>query len=299
MINTLNTRASIIIPSYNRSELLPNTVKFLLQQITDRDEIIIVDQTDIPSTAVRKLSSSDKRIIYLHITEKGLPNARNVGARTAKGEIIIFCDDDVIPEKGFVEAHVKAYKDTNVGAVAGRVILQGKESSLEPTKFGTIRAIDYKITGNFQSLKRRFVEHGHGCNISIRKRLVEQGVYSDIRFGGTAHLEETDLLLQIRDKGHKILYEPDAALIHLIEKQGGCRAPDMEKWLYWYGHNYMLLFLKHGSMRYFPFFFLARIAKLLLSSIQLKNPKIFLKGFSGMIDGFVTYKNLKIIGEAL
>ncbi len=228
MINSFNTRASIMIPSYNRGELLLDTVKFLLQQITDRDEIIIVDQTNIPSTPVRNLSSSDKRIRYVHITEKGLPNARNVGVRAAQGEIIIFCDDDVIPEKGFIEAHVKAYEDTSVGAVAGRVILQGNESSMEPTKFGTIRKFDYRIIGNFQSLKRRFVEHGQGCNISIRKSLVEQGVYSDIRFGGTAHLEETDLSLQIREKGYKILYEPDAALIHLIEKKGGCRAPGME-----------------------------------------------------------------------
>jgi glycosyltransferase involved in cell wall biosynthesis len=281
-------RASVIIPTYNRGELLAGTVGHFLKLLPESDELIVVDQSDERSPILTDMSSSRRQLRYLHIEKKGLPNARNVGVEHSSGRTIIFCDDDTIPRDGIIAAHVKAYDDARVGAVAGRVILQGTPVTKDPA-FGTIRKVDFRIVAKFNSLERKFVDHFQGCNFSVSRQAFLRGVKSDKRFGGTAHLEECDLALQITKKGYRILFEPEAALIHLIQAGGGCRMDDMRRWLYWYGHNYMLLHLKHGSRVLFPTFLSARLVKLLLTALSARDPYLLSRGICGLIDGTRTY----------
>lgn len=288
LIESGGLRASIVIPTYNRGELLLLTVGHFLGQLSENDELVVVDQSDKPSLSLQNTSAPKGLFRYLHIEEKGLPNARNVGVENSSGAIVIFCDDDVIPENGFLSAHVNAYEDPNIGAVAGRIILDGIPATRDGS-FGTIRRTDFKIVSKFNSLERKFADHFQGCNFSASRKVFMQGVRSDKRFAGTAHLEECDLALQITEKKYKILFEPDAALLHLVQPGGGCRMPDMGRWLYWYGHNYMLLHLKHGPRFYFPIFLLARLVKLSLSAASSKNPDLLINGVRGLIDGGKTY----------
>lgn len=282
-------RASVVIPTYNRGELLITTVGYFLEQLSENDELVVVDQSDAPSSALIETRAAKGQFFYLHIEERGLPNARNVGVEHASGRVVIFCDDDTIPEKNFISAHVKAYEDPSVGAVAGRVILEGIPVTGDP-RFGTIRRADYKITSKFNSMARKFADHFQGCNFSVSRQVLRQGVRSDKRFGGTAHLEECDLALQITDKKNRILFEPEAALVHLVQAGGGCRMPDMGRWLYWYGHNFMLLHLKHGPRYLFPIFLMARLAKLSVSALSAKNADLLVKGVQGLLAGVETYR---------
>jgi len=281
--------ASVIIPTYNRGKLLRVTVDHYMRQIPDNAELIVIDQSDIPSQALREMSASNRQLHYLHIEEKGLPNARNVGAGRAKGRILIFCDDDTIPEDNFIAAHVAAYADPRVGAVAGRVIVPGRAATRR-ADFGTIRRIDFRIISEFNSPQRRRADHFQGCNFSLRRQIWADGVRSDTRFGGTAHLEECDLALQITRRGHEILFEPAAALVHLIQPGGGCRMPDLARWLYWYGHNYMLLHLKHGARLFFPLFLAARLTKLLVTAARANDAALLTKGLQGLLAGIRTYR---------
>ncbi len=73
--------------------------------------------------------------LRIYLDEKNLPNARKVGAREAKDEILIFIDDDVIiKSQNFIENHLKNYSDPKIVAVAGRFVQPNakKEMKIKP-----------------------------------------------------------------------------------------------------------------------------------------------------------------------
>jgi len=90
---------SIIIPSYNRFQLLKDAVKSCLNQTHQDIEIIIIDDgsTDNTEIEVNKLFTSEwstKPIIYYKQKNAGASAARNFGLDNAKGEFIQFLDSD-------------------------------------------------------------------------------------------------------------------------------------------------------------------------------------------------------------
>lgn len=93
---------SIIVPVYNRKDLLPRTLASVINQTYKNLEIIVVD--DGSSDDIKSVvdSFNDARIKYVRHTEnKGLPSARNTGLKTASGDFIAFLDsdDEYLPEK--------------------------------------------------------------------------------------------------------------------------------------------------------------------------------------------------------
>ena len=84
---------SVIIPTYNRADLLVRTVASVLDQTRPADEIIIVDDGSRDDTAAvcRSLPSA---VRYVWQENTGLPGARNRGIAEAKGDWIALCDSD-------------------------------------------------------------------------------------------------------------------------------------------------------------------------------------------------------------
>lgn len=92
---TLNDKVSVIIPTYNRSELLKKAVKSLESQSHQNIEIIIIDDFSTDDTAEVVEKMEDDRIIYLkHEINKGGSEARNTGIKRATGRFIGFLDSD-------------------------------------------------------------------------------------------------------------------------------------------------------------------------------------------------------------
>jgi glycosyltransferase involved in cell wall biosynthesis len=86
-------RVSAIVPSYNRADLLPQTLDQLLGQTSPPDEVIVVDDgsTDDTAAAAARFGA---RVRYARIENSGAPVARNVGAALATGDWLWFCDSD-------------------------------------------------------------------------------------------------------------------------------------------------------------------------------------------------------------
>jgi len=82
---------SIIIPTYNRYDLLLGAIESIKNQTYKNFEIIIVDDGSIDKTCRLQ---SDKSVVYLHQKNKGPAAARNSGVKLAKGEWIAFLDSD-------------------------------------------------------------------------------------------------------------------------------------------------------------------------------------------------------------
>ena len=88
---------SLIIPTYNRQETVIQTLNYLKLQNCEDYELVVVDQTKSahPQLLNFKFEDSSIKYKYLHIEEIGLPNARNVGAKIASNEILIYLENMV------------------------------------------------------------------------------------------------------------------------------------------------------------------------------------------------------------
>lgn len=288
---------SLIIPTYNRSEILIETVRHYLNNFPDDGELIIIDQSQEINLDIVELSKIHPFVKYMQISEKGLPNARNVGCLAASGEIIIYTDDDVIPSSKLLAAYKRAFEDPMVGGAAGRVCLANASNMKTKSKRPRIRTLDGMIFSDFNQETQMEVDHVQGCNMAFRRSLILKVGGFDKRFGGNAHLEETDLCMRIRRLGYKIIYLPKASLIHVVHVSGGCRTVDLSEWLYWYSHNYILFFMKNFNRKGFPVFFAERLVKLILTAIREKRLSCLTRGLSGLRQGMKTIgtENSKVL----
>ena len=116
---------SVVIPTYGREDALHDTIKDCLELDYPGFEVIVVDQKPSHQPALQawmdQLAADGK--IQLHSLDwASLPGARNYAVRRAKGDILIFIDDDVRLEKNYIQTHAKVFLERpEVGAVAGRV----------------------------------------------------------------------------------------------------------------------------------------------------------------------------------
>ena len=85
---------SIIVPTYNRANLLPKTLATLLSQPYENYEIIVVDDGSTDNTAQIMQEWTAKGIIYHQKSNEERAVARNTGAKMAKGDYINFFDSD-------------------------------------------------------------------------------------------------------------------------------------------------------------------------------------------------------------
>ena len=88
-------KVSVIIPTYNRAELLPLAIKSALNQTFNDIEIIVSDDKSTDDTREVVRSFADERIKYvLNKGKKGPSATRNTAILASEGEYIAFLDDD-------------------------------------------------------------------------------------------------------------------------------------------------------------------------------------------------------------
>lgn len=92
----MNTLISVIIPSYNVEEWLPNCIQSILKQSYTNLEIILVNDgsTDNTLKICNSYAQQDSRIILIDKINGGISSARNKGIEYASGEYIVFIDPD-------------------------------------------------------------------------------------------------------------------------------------------------------------------------------------------------------------
>lgn len=284
---------SIVIPTLNREEVLCNTIRFLLAQQYPNYEIIIVDQSKKHTPATEDfLTQHQKDLSYHRITTVGTSHAKNYGATQAKGEILFFCDDDIVPHNDhLITKHVENYTDPTVGGIGGRVIV--KDNSMSTNKKYIAHVSKAGIFYDNFSLKTRgAIDTVHGCNMSFRKKVFDQIGGFDERFTGNAFREESDLSFRVRHTGYTILFEPEAEVLHLRAPSGGTRNFQTRiDWYYHLFHNETLFFLKNMSKWYFPLFILRKWRPIIACMFWYgkASPKALITPLHGILSGIKTY----------
>lgn len=98
-------KVSVIIPTYNEEKVLPDCIESLGFQTMIDFEIIVVDDgsTDKTGKLLRNLQLTISGFQYLEQDHKGAGAARNLGAKNAKGQILVFVDADMTFDDEFLE----------------------------------------------------------------------------------------------------------------------------------------------------------------------------------------------------
>lgn len=181
-------QVSVIVRSYNRLRSLAALLERLLAQDHPSFEIVVVEQsTNVPPEDAARLAEleRDPRLRVLRHPPLGGARARNVGARAARGEFLLFIDDDDLPDgPGWISAHLSCYDDPRCLGVSGRHMHRpGEPVPYACPERAARRVLRFspllKLPWTYARIDRRVlpVDCVHGTNGSIRRSALE-------RFGG-------------------------------------------------------------------------------------------------------------------
>lgn len=221
--------ASVIIPTYNRSEKIVLVLEALNKQSLplDKYEVLVVDnnsQDNTKETIQRCIQRyPDLNIRYLFEKRQGLNFARNLGVQQAQADVLVFLDDDAIPETDWLQALLSTYGDHRIGCVGGKITPGFPKGVrlprwLSPIFNGYFSGFDPGVNQNKELTENDYFPYG--ANISFKKEaIISAGFFNPKldRCGGNLIAGgETELCLKIRRMGWKIFYTPHAAVHHLI-----------------------------------------------------------------------------------
>jgi len=104
----MSTSISVIIPTYNRWQVLQRAIDSVLAQSVAADEIIVVDDGSSDNTCTRLQQAFGERITVLSQSNKGVSAARNAGIKSSIGNWIALLDsdDEWLPEKLQQQVHL-------------------------------------------------------------------------------------------------------------------------------------------------------------------------------------------------
>lgn len=112
---------SVVIPTHNRATLVSRVVRAFLAEGEPEFEVIVVDDGSSDDTPARLGGISDPRLRLIRQPNQKLAAARNRGIAEAQGRLVLLNDDDIVPEPGFLRAHLEAHRLYPGSAIVSRV----------------------------------------------------------------------------------------------------------------------------------------------------------------------------------
>ncbi len=225
---------SIVICTYNRTEILEKAIRCAAFQDFDqgRFEIIVVNNdptTDLVPLLNRirnEIPQTRKNILRLVVCPfKGLSHARNAGISEARGRVVCFLDDDAAAERNWLSNIHQAYtQEPRAGVVGGKILVQVPEAGQEWLKGASLaywshfdpQLEDITWTDNWW-------EFPWGANWTAKKQVLfeiggfrcKYGRKGD-DFGGGEELLAACLIHRL---GYRIGIAPGAVVKHLVDSK--------------------------------------------------------------------------------
>ncbi|MDO1501069.1 glycosyltransferase family A protein [Winogradskyella maritima] len=194
---------SVIIPTLNRYPYLKDVLTDLEQQEYQNIEVLIVDQSDAFDQEFYKDYKLNINLTYQK--EKALWRARNTAIRKAKGEYLLFFDDDSRVDTDWVSEHLKTLDYFKADISSGVSI--SKVGDKVPAHYAYFKISEQLDTGNAMIKRSVFKQ------IGLFDRQFEKMRMGDGEFGCRAFVA-----------GLKNVSNPKAKRLHLKVGQGGLRA---------------------------------------------------------------------------
>ncbi len=232
-------QVSVIVRSYNRLTALHELLTAMLAQRCELPfEVVVVEQSTRATEAERARLAElqrDPRLRVLRFPPLGGPRARNVGCRAARGDIVLFMDDDDLPiGDGWISAHLRHFDDPRCLGVTGRQVSEGDElpGARRPPRWSPARAsrlvlsyvpvLMYQQCYNYVEVDRPVqVASVHGGNVSLRRSaLARFGLWDEC----TPVEDELSFNYRLRARKRTeeyLLYDPEALMLRRVDVPGG------------------------------------------------------------------------------
>ena len=205
---------SVIVPTFNRAEILQRCLAHLRAQTlpADRFEVIVVDDGSSDDTPAVLAAAG---VMHERQANLGPAAARNRGLAKARGEWVLFLNDDAMLEPRALEIHLEEHaKRGPKDAVLGQF-------RMDPAFTPTDKPVGYCMDASdliFDFARMRanqpyLHEHFYICNISLARRFVlEHSGFDEgfVRMGA----EDIELGVRLQLAGCKIWYRPDCVALH-------------------------------------------------------------------------------------
>ncbi|HVW97779.1 MAG TPA: glycosyltransferase family 2 protein [Mucilaginibacter sp.] len=203
----MNPICSIIIRSFNEQRHIGRLLEGLRKQtFYDRIEIILVDSGSTDDT-VKIASEAGVKILNIRPEDFSFGRALNLGCKHANGQYLLFASAHVYPVyTDWIEKMIRPFENEKVALVYGRQVgnelSKYSEEQLFKKWFPAISNYDQKIP------------FCNNANAVIRKALWIEEPYDELLTG----LEDLDWANRIMKKGHSIVYESTATIVHVHEE---------------------------------------------------------------------------------
>jgi GT2 family glycosyltransferase len=205
------TDISVVVPTRNRAGRLRALLASLAQQESAPPfEVVVVDNASDDDTLVAVADAdadTEAHILAIHLPQPlGPAVARNRGWRAARGELVVFTDDDVVATPHWLAALAAAHGRDPEAVIQGRTIPDPREAS------------------RLSAFARSQAASGPGpwfqtCNIAYPRTLLERLGGFDESFWEAAG-EDTDLGWRAVEVGVRVVYEPAAENWHAVHEPG-------------------------------------------------------------------------------
>ena len=209
-------KLSIVIASYNRSESLRGFMEQLIHQVTPAGvewEVLVLDNnsTDGTKAVIAPLLERDpQRFKYTLERRQGKSLSLNTGIREATGDVLVFTDDDCMPDPHWLATIAQEFaSDSELAVIGGRVELFDKLDRPVSIRTGRERT----LISTTDELFSRLI----GCNMAIHRRVFDVVSGFDPYLGPGTKLpamEDLDFLYRVFRAKLKIVYSPEVLVFH-------------------------------------------------------------------------------------
>lgn len=304
-------RISVVVCTRNRSSSIRETLEAISKQHYPNFEMLVVDSSDDSDRKMTEELTLRFGGKYIHEPRRGLNVARNTGIAHASGSLVMFTDDDCLPEKDCLQQTAPNFSDPDVWACTARIIQHSHEGAADLFEevagqdLGKTRRrfsgtdIKFGIGFLLGNLTKVFSKHmksrapvpfgvGHGSGMTFRKEVFEKTGRFDERFGSGAKLggcDDIDMLYRVLKADHAIVYEPSAIVRHkhrfALEEVFHTR--------YDYSRSGAIFMRQYRRDPLMFFMFYGRLTQLVLKTAQYKllRRKELAQSFSSDLRGFL------------
>lgn len=203
MIN--QPRVSVIVPAYNAQKSIGECLAALENQSFPRDryEVIVVDDGSVDSTSeiIKKF-----RVRYHYQENQGPARARNLGAGSARGELIFFTDADCIADPDWIRQMAASLKKPDIVGV------KGAYKTNQARLWARFAQIEFQE--RYELLKtKKTIDMVDTYSAGYRKDIFEKAGGFDTSFP-VPNNEDTDLSYRLSSMGYKMIFNPNAVVYH-------------------------------------------------------------------------------------
>ena len=239
----MSGRVTVVIPHWNRRDLLTRLLEKLRLQTDAAAEILVVDNGSTDGSA-EAAEAAGARVMRLKRNE-GFAHAVNLGIVAARTEWVAVINNDVEPEPEWLERLLDGAESENAWFAAGRICKQSSPDTIDGT-FDLIsrgacawRAGEGSRDGEEWSKPRR-IGMAPFTAVLFRTALFAEIGGLDEEFG--SYLEDVDFGIRCALAGHDGVYVPEARALHQASATLGVWSPRMVRLI---SRNQLLLVAKH------------------------------------------------------